>query len=187
MRVAPIIIGSVIGGLVFVFGVRATSAAARDAKPAAGGPPPPTDTPPVRDKGGSSTETPPFNPNGSGPGGPATTIDVITAAATIPETTTILVDHPAGTDGNTGTVMPMKVDPVTATIKPDDEHPQGGQGVEQQSPAVINAAQEIPSYANGAAPYEDYIKARLGSTNGLTPAQVSAYIREAARIGGLAL
>jgi hypothetical protein len=194
MKVAPLIVGGLIGGFVWVLALRATHAATVDAKQP-GDAPPPSDNP-IRGPGGVNTgETPPiYDPSGGpaprdGQGEPVSNVqDIAAIAATSGDVVSVAVQAPIGVDGNSGAIEPMKTDPITRTILPDNDHPTGGQGTEQQSPTPSHAVDTPPpSYGDGQASYDAYLKARLGTTNGLTPLQMATYLKEAARVGGLAL
>lgn len=187
IRVGPLLVGAAVGGLVWVFALRAANAA----QSTPGGPPPPPDPTPttVRDGQGeivASGEVGAIAAPNAGTGELATTA----AAARDTDTVNLAAGaHVAGVDGNTGTVVPFKTDPINGTITPDVDHPAGGQGIEQQSPTPARTTdpEPPPTYASGAPQYEDYIKARYGTTNGMTSAQIAEVIKEAARTGGLTL
>lgn len=195
MRAGPIVVGAVIGGLVWVFALRATNAATRPIADDPGGTPPPNPDGAIRDAQGNIVAMPPTkNPDETPPiiSPPAgSTADMVTIAASATDNMSVNIAadaHIGGVDGNTGVVIPIKTDPINKTLTPDMEHPAGGQGIEQQSPAVARdpeATTAIPEVSNGASAYDQYITARLGTTNGMTEQQIAMFIGEAARMGGL--
>lgn len=196
MRPGPIVVGAIIGGLVWVFALRATNAAtAKPAEPSGGTPPIAPDGA-IRDAQGNIIAMPPSpNPDETPPiiSPPAgSTDDILAIANSATDQFAVNIgaeSHAAGVDGNAGSVIPLKTDPINGTITPDLEHPAGGQGIEQQSPAVARepTCDAVPDYADGSTAYDAYIKARVGTTQGMTTQQVSQLVGEAARMGGLAI
>lgn len=197
MKVGSIIVGAAIGGLVWVFALRATGKAV-DGATAPGGAPPPTtvdsDHDTIRDNTGSAvSDCSDCNGTSVASSTTATPGDLATAAQSA--TGMVPVNYQgdatvAGIDGNTGSTSKFVADPVNKTVTIDHNAPLGGQGVEQMSASANpNAPPQPPAYALvGNKPYVlDYVKARIGTTQGMTAQQVNAYIMEAARIGGLPL
>lgn len=195
MKVASLVVGAVIGGAVWVYALRATSAAKRDtAGSPSESPPPPDPGGVVRDGQGNIVSTVGMSPPIIAP--PAstpcnTTSNLADIAHSATDQTVVSVNATvAGTDGNTGSVLPVKTDPINKTIAIDTEHPAGGQGTDQMSATATGQSPPIvpsPSYADAMPAYTDYLAARYGTTAGMTDQQINAALQEAAAVGGLPL